>query len=139
MYDPAADEAGSVAAPKKKKFVESKTDRFLVEFFISYDIRGLSKNEQNAPAPDTPLTTADVKDMKFAVDLAVGRKLELMPTVAAGAAATSAPRECAAVVLPFAKRVIVDVGQLCKPLWAFPWLKDFDTAKEFFKDKVTSC
>jgi hypothetical protein len=55
-------------------------------------------------------------------------------------AATSAPRECAAAVFqrvkPFAKRVIVDVAQLCQPLWAFPWLNDYDTAKEFFRGKV---
>jgi hypothetical protein len=81
MYDPAQavdDDAGGVAAPKKKvRPVESNVDRFLVDFLFNYDIRGLSEIEPNAAAPDAPLTTAQVNDMRFAVDLAVGRRLEV--------------------------------------------------------------
>jgi len=107
---------------------------------MSYDIRGLSDPTPNAPAPEDALSTVQVNDIKFAIDLAVGRRLEVMPTVAAGPAATSAMRECAAAILqrvkPSQKHVIVDVAQLCQPLWAFPWLNSFAEAQDFFKHKV---
>jgi len=94
----------SVAGPApQRRQRESKADRFIVYFFMSYDIRLLSDPTPNALAPEDALSTVQVNDIKFATDLAVGRRLEVMPTVAAGPAATSALRECAAAILLWVK------------------------------------
>jgi len=55
---------------------------------MSYDIRGLSDPTPNAPAPEDALSTVQVNDIKFAIDLAVGRRLEVMPTVVSQARST---------------------------------------------------
>jgi len=127
--------------------VESRDARFLVDFFISYDIRGLSAESPNAPVPAKPLSSSERNDIAFAVDFAVGRRLEVQQSVAAaslsGAAgvANSKRREFADAVFQRVKPtgaacVIVDVGQLCQPLWAFPWLRDVVGAKAFFRTKT---
>ena len=36
------------------------------------------------------------------------------------------------------KLVVFEVGALCQPLWAFPWLRDCDTAHEFFSRSSNS-
>ena len=49
-----------------------------------------------------------------------------------------AARDCAKHVLKRMKPVgagnlaILEIGSLCQPLWAFPWLNDYDTARSFF-------
>ena len=142
MFEADAVVPAGVAGPApKRRQRESTKDRFIVDFFMSYDIRGLSADTPNAPAPADALSTAQVNDIKFAIDFAVGRRLEVMPMVAAGSAAASALRDCAGAILQRVKpkgekHVIVEVGQLCQPLWAFPWLNSFAEAKDFFKHKV---
>jgi len=121
--------------------VESKVDRFLVDFFISYDIRGLSAEAPNAPVPAKPLSSSELNDLSFAVDLAFGRRLEVQQAVAAPSGSEDAlRREFAQAVFqrvkPAAACCVVDVAQLCQPLWAFPWVRDVAGAKVLFRTKT---
>jgi hypothetical protein len=120
---------------------ESSSDRFLVHFFFSYDIRGLSSINPNAPVPDKELSNAQVNDAEFAIDLAMGQMMELHEDVAAASnTEATLSREIAQAIFqrvkPTGKLVVVEVGQLCQPLWAFPWLESFDAAKSFFRSKA---
>jgi hypothetical protein len=142
MFEPKSDDSAGADAVALSDVVESRNDRFLVEYYFSYDIRGLTDADPNAAAPPKSLSSSELNDAAFAIDFAAGRRLQIQPTVAAssGDAASAAPREFAQAVYqrvkPVDARVIVEVGQLCQPLWAFPWLRDVATAKKMFRTKI---
>lgn len=119
---------------------ESLTDRFVVDWWISYDIRGLSTEHPNGLADLPKLTSAQVNDAACAIDLAIGRKLQLTVTVTGTG---SALRESYAKAIfqrvkPTGKIMAIGVGALCQPLWAFPALGDFSAAKAFFCGTMSS-
>jgi hypothetical protein len=114
--------------------VESTEDRFIVDWWISYDIRGLSPESPNAGHGLPKLTTAQVNDAAYAVDLAVGHNLQTMPTVTN----RSGLREQYAKVIfkrvkQQKKLVVRDIGYLCQPLWSFPVLGTVTDAQQFFR------
>jgi hypothetical protein len=66
--------AAAAAAAVQSKLVESQSERFLVDYYMSYDIRGLTAEQPNAPVPEIPLKTSELNDVAFAFDFAVGRR-----------------------------------------------------------------
>ena len=70
------------------------------------------------------------------IDIAVGRDLELQPSITASG---NADRERVAAYVfqrvaakASAKRKVLEVSQLCQPLWAIPFLLNVSSAREFF-------
>ena len=82
------------------------------------------------------LTVAELNDASFAVDLAVGRHLRLLPTVT-DAGAESVREKWAKIVFqrvkPQGALVVLDIAFLCQPLWSFPVLGNVNDAKSFFR------
>ena len=135
--------AVTVADVPGGEYKESPKDRFLVDFYFSYDIRGLTAAEPNAAVPAKRLTSKECGDSKYALDFAVGRRLKLVDGVSApsGSAASVASREGVAKAVferlqPTDACVVVDIAQLCQPLMTFPWIGSVAKAKDFFKHKV---
>jgi hypothetical protein len=129
-----------VGAPPEVQHCESMTDRFVVDWWISYDIRGLSTEHPNGSAELPKLTSAQVNDAACAIDLAIGRKLQLAGTVT-GTGRTLRESYAKAIfqrVKPTGKITAIGVGALCQPLWAFPALGDFRAAKAFFRGTMSS-
>ena len=124
--------AAPLAAAPKATRQQSERERYVVDFWFSYDITGLDE-DPNAE-PKTQLTLAQQNDPKFAVDLAVARELLVQPTITATG---NISRETAAAyvfqrVKAAPKPVIVDLADLCQPLWTFPFLGSVTDAKTFF-------
>ena len=127
--------AGGVAAgaaQAKAPNVQSSKKRFIVDWWFSYDITGLSAGSNAAPTKR--LTLKDQNNPDIAVDLVVGRRLVLQPTITASGVES---RETAADyvfqrVKPAPKLYILDLADLCQPLWAIPFLHNVATAKAFF-------
>jgi hypothetical protein len=138
MFELAAGPAGAAGAvAAQPKLVESQSERFLVDYYISYDIRGLSAAQPNAPVPVIKLKTSELNDAAFAIDIAVGRRLQLQPGVAAGGTAAREIAEAAFQrVKPLDACVFVDLGQLCQPLWTFPYLRDYARSRDFLKQQA---
>ena len=120
VFEGAAAAPGAVAPVR-----ESSMLRFIVDFWISYNITGLTAVDQNPP-PDRLSARQLNKDDEdvTVIDLAVGRWLVVQPTITASG---DSHRESAASyvfqrVKPSAKTVIMDVAELCQPLWAIPYL-----------------
>ena len=128
--------AGGVAVPAVVQAdTESTTGRFIVDMWISYDIRGLSTERPNAPVPSAKLKPKELNDAVFAVDLAIGRDLVVQPTVTTAGAAHGREKWLKTVlqrVKPKPALVALDIGFLCQPLWSFPVLGSVQDAKEFF-------
>ena len=77
MFELDAAPAGAAAAAAvQPKLVESQSERFLVDCYMSYDIRGLSAEQPNAPVPEIPLKTSELNDVAFAFHIAVGCRLQ---------------------------------------------------------------
>jgi hypothetical protein len=129
----AAGVAAAAAAPASQS-VESADHRFIVDAWISYDVRGLSAASPNAPLPDEALTLAQMNG-DDCIDFAIGRWLAVVPSVTGSG---YPERDEAGAILQRVKPVgagklqILELKELCQPLWTFPWLKNFDTAKAFF-------
>ena len=124
---------------------ESPENLFLVQWWISYDICVLSAATPNA-APRGCLSVAQQNDASNAVDLAVGRR-NVRPSVTGCSAASVREQHARSVfkhvALPagdtaasarLSKYEMRDIGQLCLPLWSFPFLgpMDFDLKFKFF-------
>jgi hypothetical protein len=77
VYEPAPRAPGAAADAPDPPPIESETKRFIVDFWLSYDIRDLSVATPNAPAPAVRLTTDEWNQAEFAVDLAVGRYVDV--------------------------------------------------------------
>ena len=90
MYEPdpvAAAPGGVIAAAghaAAAPVVESSTTFFLVEGRVSYDVTGLSAATPNVPPVGPRLTPAEQNSSR-AVDLAIGRRAIVQPTVSAPA------------------------------------------------------
>ena len=140
MYEPdpvAAAPGGVIAAAghaAAAPVVESSTTFFLVEGRVSYDVTGLSAATPNVPPVGPRLTPAEQNSSR-AVDLAIGRRAIVQPTVSAPALGRSAAERVFKRVKLAAKREFVDVGDLCQPCYSFPYLGSVDTAKRFFKSE----
>ena len=134
---------GGVAAPAvvepaedEQPDHESATERVIVDWWISYDIRGLSPEQPNPQQVLPMLSTAQMNDAEYAVDIAIGRKLRLKPTVTSSGANSLREKWAKKVfqrVKPQGALIALDVGFLCQPLWAFPVLGDVAGAKAFFR------
>lgn len=130
----AASPVGADMAPVR----ESETERFIVDFWISYDVTGLSAENPNNP-PARQLSekelNADHDDVKV-IDIAVGRMLVEQPSITMTGNAVR--EEAASYVFqrmkPTAKLAILEVSQLCRPLWAIPFLGDVEAARTFFDE-----
>jgi hypothetical protein len=125
---------------------ESLTDFFLVEGWISYDITGLSDHHPNAIPRDTRLPVKD-QNSRWCVDLAVGRKAKVVDIDSAHHVTDLAKERCdvnvskilrRVKVAPVNSREIIDIARLCQPLLAFPYLRCFDDAKEYFKFRAAA-
>jgi hypothetical protein len=68
-------------APREAPDCESSTDRFVVDWWISYDIRDLSTENPNGLEELPKLKSVQVNDAACAIDLAIGRKLQVQGTV----------------------------------------------------------
>ena len=101
---------------------------------MSYDVTGLSAATPNVPPVGPRLTPAEQNSSR-AVDLAIGRRAIVQPTVSAPALGRSAAERVFKRVKLAAKREFVDVGDLCQPCYSFPYLGSVDTAKRFFKSE----
>jgi hypothetical protein len=125
--------AAAAGAPAPPKAVESKKEFFLVDGWFSYDTRGLSAATPNAVLPPKRLTASELNG-KACIDLCFGRFLSVQASVTGSGIEE---RDYAKDVLKRlrlkdGKLAVLDIGALCQPLWAFPWLRDYDTAREFF-------
>jgi hypothetical protein len=123
--------AAAAAAPS---VVESQSKYFVVDGWFSYDVRGLSSADPNAPPPPKRLTTKELGG-DDCIDLCFGRWLTVLPSVTGSGIAG---RDVADTVLRrvkpegAGKLTILEVGALCQPLWVFPWLRNYDAALEAF-------
>jgi hypothetical protein len=149
-FDPAvaAQPGGVVAAPIAEPEIarESSSLRFIVDFWFSYDATasGLTPEAPNAmpkrrlkvselnqsPASDSD---SDQPPLKV-IDLAAGRWVVVQPSITASGDAT---REGVAAyvfqrVKALAKREILDIGELCQPLWVLPFLRNVDGATRWY-------
>jgi hypothetical protein len=127
--------AGGVAAAQplfRIETVESERFRFIVDGWFSYDIRELSAAYPNIEPPAKPLSKTDLNGVSC-IDLCIGRWLEVLPTVTGSGIED---RESAAAIFQRVKPQdtlqILEIGELCQPLWAFPWFGDYATSREFF-------
>jgi hypothetical protein len=141
-YEPAQHGPPGVAAEQQgapePQVVESTSDLFLVDYWISYDTTGLTNANPNAQP--SVLTQAELnKKADTVIDLAVGHWLTINPNVSTG----DANREVARYVLKrvsvgaAARLAILDLGELCQPLWAFPVVGKVADATTFFHTKET--
>jgi len=124
---------GAAAAAARPKAVESKTEYFLVDGWFSYDTRSLSPATPNALPPPKRLTASELNG-KACIDLCFGRYLSVQASVTGSGIAERdyADDVLKRLRLKDGKLAVLEVGALCQPLWAFPWLRDYDTAHEFF-------
>ena len=86
VYEPAPRAPDAAADAPDPPPIESETRLFIVDFWLSYDFRGLSVAVPNAPAPAVRLKTAEWNGAAFAVDLAVGRYVDVLPGLGSAAA-----------------------------------------------------
>jgi hypothetical protein len=150
-FDPAvAAQPGGVvaAAPVAEPEIarESAHLRFIVDFWFSYDATGLTPETPNAISRRrlkvselnlSPDSDSDADQPLNVIDLAAGRWVAVQPSITASGDTT---RENVAAyvfqrVKASAKRQILDIGELCQPLWVLPFLRNVDGAKEFFDSK----
>ena len=99
-----------------------------------------SQTRTNPNAQPSVLTQAELnKKADTVIDLAVGYWLTINPNVSTG----DANREVARYVLKrvsvgaAARLAILDLGELCQPLWAFPVVGKVADATTFFHTKET--
>jgi hypothetical protein len=124
--------AAAAAAAPAVRVAESKTGRFIVDAWFSYDVRGLSSVNPNAPPPAKRPTAKELDE--DCIDLCFCRWLSVQPSVTGSGIAA---RDEADAVLQRLKRApgaggklaILEVGTLCQPLWAFPWLGNYESAR----------
>ena len=89
---------------------------------------------RTSPAAGLRRSPSELNDLPFAVDLAFGRRLEVQQAAAAPSGPEDAfrrefAREVFQRVKPAAASCVVDVAQLCQPLWACPRMRDVAGAK----------
>ena len=134
--------AAAAAAPDASDDAVCESDKryFFVDFWISYDVTGLSAATPNAPPPGRRLRPSDLNASPeegglMVIDLAVGRWLTVQKSLAGG----DADRETAAsyvfrrvALKASTRRSMVDLGELCQPLWAMPVLGSVGDAKAYF-------
>ena len=108
----AAGAAGVAAGPARLR--ESKTSRFIVDFWLSYDITELSADAPNYPPQGTRLTLTEQNDSAFAIDLAVGRYVDICQGLGSAAAADAEPDVVFQRVKPRSQLTMVAVGHLCQ-------------------------
>ena len=98
--------------------VESTSELFLVDYWISYNTTGLT--DMNPNAPPSVLTQAELnKKGDSVIDLAVGHWLTSPPTGDPNREVTKDVFKRVSVGAG-AQLTMLDLGELCQPLWAFP-------------------
>jgi hypothetical protein len=112
--------------------VESRTERFFVDAWFSYDITGLTVDDPNAPV-GRRLTVTEQNDAKYAVDLALGRVANVVADPVAPGHDCEYARMIFQRVALAAQPTILEIGFLCQPLLAYPFLGDVARAKAFFR------
>ena len=119
---------------------ESEKHRFLVDEFFSYDVRGLSDMTPNDLPPQQRLSSKE-QNSNACIDLALRRWLAVQQNLTASGVSQ---REAAGAILQRVKVAgvgrpeILDLAELCQPLWVHPWLGNMENAKAFFRNNNSS-
>jgi hypothetical protein len=142
MFSLFADDAGGGAAGGAAAGapvpVESRTEFFFVEGWLSYDTSGLSDAVPNAPISGERLSLAE-QSSERCVDLAVGRRGSVVPYLAESQLARDriAAKKVFQRVKLSPKREIVDIANLCQPLLVYPYLGSVAEAKTYFRHSTS--
>jgi hypothetical protein len=121
--------AGVAAAPVSPALVKSETDRIFADFWIGYNIFGLSDDTPNAYAAER----LSVSQQNDAVDFAAGRWPKVVQTFVPGGGGREDTKAILQLVAPDGNLTILDPGSIRKPLWAFPVLGNAAAAQDFFR------
>jgi hypothetical protein len=117
--------------------VESSTDRFFVQGWMSYDISGLTGDDANAVVGKR--LTVSEQNSSRCVDLAVGRRAVVLPSVCPTSLARNSVAERVFQRVKLSQRLeIVDIGRLCQPLLSYPYLGDVANARKFYHKSPSS-